>query len=74
MARLTNHEAPLELKAYTLHSLLDVVRSKVSTQADAAGFTLRFLAQERPMTSRRPPCSSMRMPSCRSLLILSTMP
>ena len=43
-ARLTNHDAPLELKAYTLHYLLDVVRSKVSTQADAAGFTLRFLA------------------------------
>jgi two-component system, OmpR family, phosphate regulon sensor histidine kinase PhoR len=43
-ARLTNHDAPLELKEYTLHSLLDVVRSKVSTQADAAGFTLRFLA------------------------------
>ena len=73
-ARLTNHEAPLELKAYTLHPLLDVVRSKVATQADAAGFTLRFLAEERPMTSRRPPCSSMRMPSCRFLLILSTMP
>ena len=73
-ARLTNHEAPLELKAYTLHSLLDVVRSKVATQADAAGFTLRFLAAGEAMTSRRPPCSSMRMPSCRSLLILSTMP
>jgi signal transduction histidine kinase len=43
LARLTNHDAPLALKAYTLRSLLDVVRSKVSTQADAAGFTLRFL-------------------------------
>jgi signal transduction histidine kinase len=43
LARLTNHDAPLELQAYALHALLDVVRSKVSTQADAAGFTLRFL-------------------------------
>jgi len=42
LARLTNHDAPLELKEYTLHCLLEVVRSKVSTQADAAGFTLRF--------------------------------
>jgi two-component system phosphate regulon sensor histidine kinase PhoR len=44
LARLTNHDAPLELQEYTLHYLLEVVRSKVSTQADAAGFTLRFLA------------------------------
>ncbi len=44
LARLTNHDAPLELQEYTLHDLLEVVRSKVSTQADAAGFTLRFLA------------------------------
>ena len=44
LARLTNHDAPLDLKEYTLHYLLEVVRSKVSTQADAAGFTLRFLA------------------------------
>src|SRR3989442_3382420 len=45
LARLTNHDAPLELKEYTLHYLLEVVRSKVSTQADAAGFTLRFLGE-----------------------------
>jgi signal transduction histidine kinase len=44
LARLTNHDAPFELKEYTLHYLLDVVRSKVSTQADAAGFTLQFPA------------------------------
>ena len=44
LARLTNHDVPLDLKAYTLHYLLEVVRSKVSTQADAAGFTSRFLA------------------------------
>src|SRR5215475_6877738 len=43
LARLTNHDAPLDLKEYTLHDLLEVVRSKVSTQADAAGFTARFL-------------------------------
>ena len=43
LARLTYHDAPLELKEYSLHALLDVLRSKVSTQADAAGFTLRFL-------------------------------
>lgn len=42
LARLTNHDAPLPLKEYTLHQLLDVVRSKVSTQAEAAGFELRF--------------------------------
>ena len=40
LARLTNHDAPLDLKEYTLHHLLDIVRSKVSTQADAAGFDL----------------------------------
>jgi signal transduction histidine kinase len=43
LARLTYHDAPLELKEYPLHALLDVLRSKVSTQTDAAGFTLRFL-------------------------------
>jgi hypothetical protein len=43
LARLTNHDVPLDLKEYTLHDLLEVVRSKVSTQADAAGFTSRFL-------------------------------
>jgi signal transduction histidine kinase len=46
LARLTNHDAPLDLKEYTLHHLLDLVRSKVSTQAEAAGFTLRFLTEE----------------------------
>jgi signal transduction histidine kinase len=45
LARLTNHDAPLELKEYPLHHLLDIVRSKVSTQADAAGFALRFLTE-----------------------------
>ena len=43
LARLTNHDVPLDL-TYTLHYLLEVVCSKVSTQADAAGFTSRFLA------------------------------
>jgi signal transduction histidine kinase len=46
LAHLTNHDAPLALKEYTLHHLLDLVRSKVSTQAEAAGFTLRFLTEE----------------------------
>lgn len=44
-ARLTNHDAPLALKEYTLGSLLDVVRSKISTQVEASGFELRFLAE-----------------------------
>jgi len=44
LAHLTNHDAPLDLKEYTLHDLLEVVRSKVSTQAEAAGFTLQFPA------------------------------
>jgi signal transduction histidine kinase len=46
LAHLTNHDAPLALKEYTLHHLLDLVRSKVSTQADAVGFALRFLIEE----------------------------
>jgi signal transduction histidine kinase len=49
LSRLTNHDTPLDLKEYPLRALLDIVRSKVSTQADAAGFTLRF-----PTTSAVP--------------------
>jgi signal transduction histidine kinase len=45
LARLTNHDAPLTLKEYTLHQLLDVVQSKVATQAEAVGFELRFLEE-----------------------------
>ena len=45
LARLTNHDAPLDLKEYPLHHLLDIIRSKVSTQADAAGFALQFLTE-----------------------------
>ena len=45
LARLTNHDAPLDLKEYPLQHLLDIVRSKVSTQADAAGFALQFLTE-----------------------------
>jgi signal transduction histidine kinase len=45
LAHLTNHDAPLDLKEYTLAHLLDIVRSKVSTQADAAGFALQFLTE-----------------------------
>lgn len=46
LARLTNHDDPLPLTAYTVHQLLDVVRSKISTQAEAAGFALHFLVDE----------------------------
>lgn len=46
LARLTNHDDPLPLTAYTVHQLLDVVRSKISTQAEAAGFALHFLIDE----------------------------
>ena len=45
LARLTNHDTPLDLKEYPLHHLLDIIRSKVSTQADAAGFALQFLTE-----------------------------
>jgi len=45
LARLTNHDAPLALKEYTLRQLLDMVRSKISTQAEAAGFELRVLEE-----------------------------
>lgn len=40
LARLTNHDEPVTLQPYSLPQMLDVVRSKVSTQVEAAGFTL----------------------------------
>lgn len=40
LARLTNHDEPLTLHTYTLHQLLDLVRSKIATQVEAAGFAL----------------------------------
>ena len=43
LARLTNHDAPLPLKEYSLRQLLDLVRSKVSTQAEAASFALQIV-------------------------------
>lgn len=43
LARLTNQDAPLALQDYSLYQLLDVVRSKVSTQAEAAGFTIQWV-------------------------------
>lgn len=43
LARLSNHEAPLALQEYSLRQLLDLVRSKVSTQAEAASFTLQIV-------------------------------
>lgn len=42
LARLTNQDAPLELRPYSLHQLLDLVYSKIATQAEAAGFELCF--------------------------------
>jgi signal transduction histidine kinase len=46
LAHLTNHDAPLALKEYALRQLLYMVRSKISTQAEASGFELRFLEEE----------------------------
>lgn len=46
LARLTNHNAALELQEYSLCQLLDLIRSKVSTQADAAGFTLQLIVPD----------------------------
>src|SRR5262249_53156401 len=43
LARLTNQDAPLTLKEYSLRQLLDLVRSKVSTQVEAASFTLQIV-------------------------------
>jgi len=43
LARLTNHDAPLTMKEYGLHQLLDLVRSKVSTQVEAANFALQIV-------------------------------
>jgi signal transduction histidine kinase len=43
LARLTNHDAPLPLKEYSLRQLLDLVRSKVSTQVEAASFALQLV-------------------------------
>jgi signal transduction histidine kinase len=43
LARLTNHDASLSLQAYGLCQLLDLIRSTVSTQAEAAGFVLHFV-------------------------------
>lgn len=46
LARLTNHDAPLPLKEYSLHQLIDLVRSKIATQVEAANFTLRLVEPE----------------------------
>lgn len=43
LARLGNHTTPLVLQEYTPFQLLDVIRSKVATQAEAAGFTMAFV-------------------------------
>ena len=48
LARLTNQDMPVALQAYSLCQLLDLVRSKVSTLAEAAGFTLEFVEPDPP--------------------------
>jgi hypothetical protein len=48
LARLTNQDMPVALQTYSLCQLLDLVRSKVSTLAEAAGFTLEFVEPDLP--------------------------
>jgi signal transduction histidine kinase len=48
LARLTNQDVPVALQAYSLCQLLDLVRSKVSTLAEVAGFALEFVEPEIP--------------------------
>jgi signal transduction histidine kinase len=40
LARMTRNETKLDLKAITVAELIDIVRSKVSTQVERAGFAL----------------------------------
>ena len=48
LARLTNNDSPLELRSYPPDRLLDMIRSKVSSQIEAAGFALELAAAELP--------------------------
>ena len=48
LARLTNNDSPLELRSYPPDRLLDMIRSKVSSQIEAAGFALELTAAELP--------------------------
>ena len=48
LARLTNNDSPLELRSYPPDRLLDMIRSKVSSQIEAAGFVLELTAAELP--------------------------
>jgi two-component system phosphate regulon sensor histidine kinase PhoR len=48
LARLTNNDSPLELRSYPPDRLLDIIRSKVSSQIEAAGFALELAAAELP--------------------------
>ncbi|MBI3327191.1 MAG: HAMP domain-containing histidine kinase [Nitrospinae bacterium] len=43
LARLTNHDTPLTLQEYSPRQLLELVQSKVATQAEAAGVVLQFV-------------------------------
>ncbi len=46
LARLTNNDSVLELKKLSPQPLLDLVRSKTSTQIEAAGFQAKYIAPE----------------------------
>ncbi|MGH6804248.1 MAG: ATP-binding protein, partial [Methyloceanibacter sp.] len=46
LARLTNNDSPLDLRSYPPDDLLDMIRSKVSSQIEAAGFTLELAPAE----------------------------
>jgi two-component system, OmpR family, phosphate regulon sensor histidine kinase PhoR len=48
LARLTNNDSPLELRSYPPDRLLDIIRLKVSSQIEAAGFALELAAAELP--------------------------
>ena len=48
LARLTNNDSSLELRSYPPDRLLDIIRLKVSSQIEAAGFALQLAAAELP--------------------------
>jgi len=48
LAQLTNNDSPLELSSYPPDRLLDIIRSKVSSQIEAAGFAFELAAAELP--------------------------
>ena len=46
LARMTRSELKLECKAYKLHELMDLVRSKITSQVERAGFDLALACPE----------------------------